>query len=238
MRAVAVARRRLVDEALAAVARAAGDGRPRARRRRLDARAVRLQRRGTARDRGRRLRRQALDPAPARRGGRGGDRLPARRRRRRARGYDGVLLSNGPGDPEPLDDEIADGRASCSAACRCSASASATSCSRSRPATRRSSSRSATAARTIRCSSARPAACSSRARTTASRSRRREDAEATHVSLYDGTVEGLELPELRARSLQFHPEAGPGPHDAWPLLETWVEEVARCRGDTTSSRSA
>ena len=32
--------------------------------------------------------------------------------------------------------------------------------------------------------------------------------------------------ELRARSLQFHPEAGPGPHDAWPLLEAWVEEVA------------
>ncbi|HLX33412.1 MAG TPA: glutamine-hydrolyzing carbamoyl-phosphate synthase small subunit [Gaiellaceae bacterium] len=51
-------------------------------------------------------------------------------------------------------------------------------------------------------------------------------AEASHVSLYDGTVEGLELPELRARSLQFHPEAGPGPHDAWPLLESWVEEVA------------
>jgi len=53
-----------------------------------------------------------------------------------------------------------------------------------------------------------------------------EAAEASHVSLYDGTVEGLELPELRARSLQFHPEAGPGPHDAWPLLESWVDEVA------------
>jgi carbamoyl-phosphate synthase small subunit len=50
--------------------------------------------------------------------------------------------------------------------------------------------------------------------------------EATHVSLYDGTVEGLEFPELNARSLQFHPEAGPGPHDAWPLLERWVDEVA------------
>jgi carbamoyl-phosphate synthase small subunit len=50
--------------------------------------------------------------------------------------------------------------------------------------------------------------------------------EATHVSLYDGTVEGLEFPELRARSLQFHPEAGPGPHDAWPLLEKWVDELA------------
>ena len=51
-------------------------------------------------------------------------------------------------------------------------------------------------------------------------------AEVSHLSLYDGTVEGLDLPELRARSLQFHPEAGPGPHDAWPLLEAWVNEVA------------
>ena len=49
--------------------------------------------------------------------------------------------------------------------------------------------------------------------------------EATYVSLYDGTVEGFDFPELDARSVQFHPEAGPGPHDAWPILETWVEEV-------------
>ena len=48
---------------------------------------------------------------------------------------------------------------------------------------------------------------------------------ATHESLYDGTVEGLDYPELRARSVQFHPEAGPGPHDAWPILAEWVEEV-------------
>ena len=47
----------------------------------------------------------------------------------------------------------------------------------------------------------------------------------THVSLYDGTVEGLALPDERASSVQFHPEAGPGPHDAWPLIEAWVEEV-------------
>jgi carbamoyl-phosphate synthase small subunit len=46
--------------------------------------------------------------------------------------------------------------------------------------------------------------------------------EATHVSLYDGTVEGLDFPDLRASSVQFHPEAGPGPHDAWPILEAWV----------------
>ena len=48
---------------------------------------------------------------------------------------------------------------------------------------------------------------------------------ATHESLYDGTVEGLSYPELRARSVQFHPEANPGPHDAWPILAEWVEEV-------------
>jgi carbamoyl-phosphate synthase small subunit len=53
-----------------------------------------------------------------------------------------------------------------------------------------------------------------------------EAAEESHVSLYDGTVEGLSLPELRARSLQFHPEAGPGPHDAWSLIEHWVESLA------------
>ena len=52
-----------------------------------------------------------------------------------------------------------------------------------------------------------------------------EAREATHVSLYDGTVEGLDFPELCARSVQFHPEAGPGPHDAWPLLEQWVDEL-------------
>jgi carbamoyl-phosphate synthase small subunit len=51
------------------------------------------------------------------------------------------------------------------------------------------------------------------------------DRAATHESLYDGTVEGLSYPELRARSVQFHPEAGPGPHDAWPILADWVEEV-------------
>ena len=50
--------------------------------------------------------------------------------------------------------------------------------------------------------------------------------EATHVSLYDGTVEGLRFDDLRARSVQFHPEAGPGPHDAWPLLDEWIAEVS------------
>jgi carbamoyl-phosphate synthase small subunit len=47
----------------------------------------------------------------------------------------------------------------------------------------------------------------------------------THLSLYDGTVEGLAFPELRARSVQFHPEASPGPHDARRLIDDWVREI-------------
>ncbi|HUG65199.1 MAG TPA: glutamine-hydrolyzing carbamoyl-phosphate synthase small subunit [Gaiellaceae bacterium] len=54
-----------------------------------------------------------------------------------------------------------------------------------------------------------------------------DSAEETYVSLYDGTVEGFDFPDLQARSVQFHPEAGPGPHDAWPILSSWVEELRR-----------
>jgi carbamoyl-phosphate synthase small subunit len=47
--------------------------------------------------------------------------------------------------------------------------------------------------------------------------------EVTHVSLYDGTVEGLDVRGERARSVQFHPEASPGPHDARGVVDEWVE---------------
>jgi carbamoyl-phosphate synthase small subunit len=52
-----------------------------------------------------------------------------------------------------------------------------------------------------------------------------DDAGVTHSSLYDGTVEGLAYPDLRARSAQFHPEAAPGPHDAASILGGWVDEL-------------
>ena len=47
----------------------------------------------------------------------------------------------------------------------------------------------------------------------------------TYTSLYDGTVEGLHYPELRARSAQFHPEASPGPHDGASIISEWIEEL-------------
>jgi carbamoyl-phosphate synthase small subunit len=49
------------------------------------------------------------------------------------------------------------------------------------------------------------------------------DAEITHVNLNDGVIEGLALPDLRAFSVQYHPEAGPGPHDARYLFAMFQE---------------
>src|SRR5205814_2181713 len=50
--------------------------------------------------------------------------------------------------------------------------------------------------------------------------------EVTPGSIDDAAVEGLDLPCRRAGWVEFHPEAGPGPHDAWPLPDQWVAEVA------------
>jgi carbamoyl-phosphate synthase small subunit len=51
-------------------------------------------------------------------------------------------------------------------------------------------------------------------------------AELTHINLYDRTVEGLWLREAGARTVQYHPEAGPGPHDALHLFDRFLAEVA------------
>jgi carbamoyl-phosphate synthase small subunit len=45
-----------------------------------------------------------------------------------------------------------------------------------------------------------------------------KSARPTHVHLNDGTSEGLEIPEARAFSVQFHPEAAAGPHDTLHLF--------------------
>ena len=45
------------------------------------------------------------------------------------------------------------------------------------------------------------------------------DAELTHINLNDGTVQGLKSTSVPAFSVQYHPEAGPGPHDSRYLFE-------------------
>jgi len=49
------------------------------------------------------------------------------------------------------------------------------------------------------------------------------DAEVTHVNLNDGVVEGIALRSAPAFSVQYHPEAGPGPHDARYLFDRFRE---------------
>jgi len=141
-------------------------------------------------------------------------------------GYDGVVLSNGPGDPEPLREEVETvagllGRVPLLGICLGHQLLGL-----------------ATGHRTFKLPFGHRGAnhpvlerASGRVLVTSQNhgfAVEPSDAnEATHLSLYDGTVEGFDFPDLRARSLQFHPEAGPGPHDAWPLLEDWVRGLGR-----------
>ena len=46
--------------------------------------------------------------------------------------------------------------------------------------------------------------------------------QATHVSLFDGTLQGLTLTDAPAFSFQGHPEASPGPHDISYLFEQFI----------------
>ncbi len=151
--------------------------------------------------------------------------FPHSARVRDLQGFDGILLSNGPGDPEPLHDEVETlrallGRVPILGIClghQLLALATGHETYKlpfghrgaNHPVLDKRSDRVLVTSQNhgfaVKASAAK---------------------EVTHVSLYDGTVEGLDFPWLRARSVQFHPEAGPGPHDAWPILEEWVGEVS------------
>ena len=50
-----------------------------------------------------------------------------------------------------------------------------------------------------------------------------DDVVVSHLNLNDGDIEGVRCDRLRAFSVQYHPEAGPGPHDARYLFEDFTE---------------
>ncbi len=57
-------------------------------------------------------------------------------------------------------------------------------------------------------------------------------AQVTHWSLNDGTLEGIEVAEQAAFSVQFHPEAAPGPHDSMGLFAKFIALMEKnCRSE-------
>lgn len=48
---------------------------------------------------------------------------------------------------------------------------------------------------------------------------------ATHKSLFDGSLQGIERTDRPAFSFQGHPEASPGPHDVAPLFDKFIEQI-------------
>ena len=57
------------------------------------------------------------------------------------------------------------------------------------------------------------------------------DAEVTHVNLNDGVVQGIRATKVPAFSVQHHPEAGPGPHDAQYLFDDFAISMAAFQGE-------
>ena len=48
---------------------------------------------------------------------------------------------------------------------------------------------------------------------------------ATHRSLFDGSLQGVERTDIPAFSFQGHPEASPGPHDVAPLFDKFIDLI-------------
>lgn len=58
--------------------------------------------------------------------------------------------------------------------------------------------------------------------------------EITHVNLNDETIEGIRLKDYKAFSVQYHPEASPGPHDARYLFDEFIQMIAKDKSPSTN----
>ena len=54
--------------------------------------------------------------------------------------------------------------------------------------------------------------------------------EVTHINLNDGTIEGIRVKNRAACSVQYHPEAAPGPHDSSYLFDEFLQVIRKYIG--------
>jgi carbamoyl-phosphate synthase small subunit len=141
---------------------------------------------------------------------------------------DGFFLSNGPGDPEGVPHVVAELRKIVTAACPPSASASATSCSGL-----------ALGGKTyklkfghrggnqpvIELATGRVDITSQNHGFAVDIKSLPAEVETTHINLNDKTSEGQRHKKLPVFSVQYHPEAAPGPNDAFHLFDRFVKMV-------------
>ena len=65
-----------------------------------------------------------------------------------------------------------------------------------------------------------------------------DNVEATHRSLFDGTLQGIALKDAPAFSFQGHPEASPGPHDLLPLFERFIADMDELKRSSSQTAAA
>jgi len=61
--------------------------------------------------------------------------------------------------------------------------------------------------------------------------------EVTHVALNDGTIEGLAYPGKQAFSVQYHPEAAPGPYDSGYLFDQFLQMIERAKEENAYAKT-